>query len=127
MYINLVTYNLTLQFSSVPQSCPIICNPMDCSMPGFPVHRQLLELAQTHVHQVGDVIPFSSCPESFPGSDLFQGVSSSSQVAKVLEFSYNISPFNEYSGLISFQIDWLDLHAIQGTLKSLLQHHTSKA
>ena len=127
MYINLVTYNLTLQFSSVPQSCPIICNPVDCSMPGFPVHRQLLELAQTHVHQVGDVIPFSSCPESFPRSDLFQGVSSSSQVAKLLEFSYNISPFNEYSGLISFQIDWLDLHAIQGTLKSLLQHHTSKA
>ena len=101
-------------------------SPLVMSNSCFPVHHQLLELAQTHVHQVGDVIPFSSCPESFPGSDLFQGVSSSSQVAKVLEFSYNISPFNEYSGLISFQIDWLDLHAIQGTLKSLLQHHSKK-
>ena len=108
---------------------------MDCSMPGFPVHHQLPELAQTYVHWVDDAIqlshPLSSpSPPSFSLSQhqgLSQWVSSSHQVAKVLELSFSISPSNEYSGLISFQMDWFDLLAIQVTLKSLLQHHFSKA
>ena len=106
------------------------CDPMDCSTPGLPVHHQLLELAQTHVHRVGDAIqpsPPLSCP-SPPAFNLsqhqviFQRVSSSNQVAKVLA-----SASNEYSGLISLRMDWLDLLAVQGTLKSFLQHHSLKA
>ena len=108
---------------------------MDCSTPGHPVHHQLLEFTQTPVHWVSDAIepshPLSSpSPPSFNLSQhqgLFKWVSSSHQVAKVLEFQFNISPSNEYSGLISFRMDWLDLLAVQGTLKSLLQHHISKA
>ena len=108
---------------------------MDCSTPGFPVHCKLPELAQTYVHPIGDAIqpshPLSSpSPPAFNLSQnqgLFQWVSSSHQVPKVLEFSFNISPSNEHSGLISFKVDWLDLLAVQGTLKSLLQHHSSKA
>ena len=123
------------QFSSVTQLCPTLYNRMDCSTPGFPVHHQLLELAQTHVHQVGDAIqpshPLSSpSPSAFNLSQhqsIFQGVSSLHQGAKVLEFQLQISPSNEYSGLISFRMDWLDVLAVQGTLKSLLQHHSSKA
>ena len=107
---------------------------MDCSTPGFPVHHQLLELAQTYVHWVGDAIQ-QSYPLSFPSphafnlsqhQGLFQWVSSSHQVVKVLD-SFSISPSNEYSGLISFRMDWFDLLAVQRTLKSLLQHHNSKA
>ena len=106
---------------------------MDCSTPGFPVHHQLPEL--THVHWVADAIqpshPLSSLsPPAFNLSQhqgLFKWVSSSHQVAKVWSFSFSISPSNEYSGLISFRMDWLDLLAVQGTLKSLLQHHSSKA
>ncbi|XDA71606.1 hypothetical protein R6Z07F_001955 [Ovis aries] len=106
---------------------------MDCSTPGPRVHHQLPEFTQTHVHQVGDAIqpphPLSSPSPAFNLSQhqgLFQGVSSSHQVAKVLSFSFNISPSKEYSGLISLRIDWFDLLAVQGTLKSLLQHHSSK-
>ena len=105
-------------------------------MPGFPVHHQAPELAQTQVHQVGDAIQ-PSHPLSFPSpptfnlsqhQGLFQWASSSHQVAKVLEFQLqSFSPFSEHPGLISFRIDWLDLFAVQGTLKSLLQHHGSKA
>ena len=73
------------------------------------------------------VVPFSSRLQSFPASGAFQWVSSSYQVAKVLSFSVSISPSSEYSGLISFRVDWLDLLAVQGTLKNLLQHHSSKA
>ena len=109
--------------------------PTDCSMPGFPVHHQLPELAQTHVHWVSDAIQpsqplLSTSPPAFNLSQhqgLLQWVSSSHQVAKVLEFSFSISPSNEYSGLVSFRMDWLDLLAVQETLKSLLQHHSSKA
>ena len=119
--------------SSITQSCLSLCNPMDCSTPGLPVHYLLLELAQIHVHQVGDAIQPSHplLPTSPPAFDLsqhqglFQWVRSSHQVTQVLCFS--ISPSNEYSGLISFRIDWVDLLAFQGTLKSLLQHHSSKA
>ena len=94
--------SLATQFSSVAQSCLTLCDPMDCSMPRFPVHHQLSELAQTHVHQVGDAIqpshhlsaPFS-CLQSFPASGSFP-MSSSHQVAKVWSFSFSISPSNEY-------------------------------
>ena len=107
---------------------------MDCSMTGLPVHHQLPEFTQTHVHCVSDAIqpshPLSSPSPAFDLSQhqgLFQWISSSHQVAKVLEFQLQHSPSNEYSGLISFRMDWLDLLAVQGTLKSLLQHHSSKA
>ena len=120
--------------SSVAQSCLTLCNPMECSTPGLPVHYQLSELTQTHVHWVSDAIQsahplLSPSPPTFNLSQhqgLFKWVSSSHQVAKYWSFSFNISPSNEYSGLISFRMDWLDLLAVQGTLKSLLQHHSSK-
>jgi len=107
---------------------------MDCSTPGLPVHHQLPEFTQNHVHWVGDAIqPSHSLSSPSPAFNpskhqgLFKWVSSSCQVAKVLESQINSSPSNEHSGLISFRIDWLDLLAVQGTLKSLLQHHSSKA
>ena len=121
------------QFSSVAQSCPTLCDLMDQSTPGLPVHHQLPEL--THVHWVGDAIQpshplLSPSPPAFNPSQhqgLFKWVSSSHQVTKVLEFQPPISLSNEYSGLISFRMDWLDFLAVQGTLKSLLQHNSSKA
>ena len=122
-----------MRFSSVIQSHPTLRDPMDCSTPGFPVHHHLPELTQTHVCQVSDTIQ-PSCPLSSPSppafnvsqhQGLFKWISSSHQVAKVLEFSFNISPSNEHSGLISFRMDWMDLLVVQGTLKSLLQHHSS--
>ena len=108
---------------------------MDCSMPGLPVHHQLLEFTQTHVHWVSEAIqsshPLSSpSPPAFNLSQhqgLYKWVSSSHGWPKYWSFSFNISPSSEYSGLISFRLDWLDLLAVQGTLKSLLQHHSSKA
>ena len=103
---------------------------MDCSMPGFPVHHQLLELAQTHVYQVIDAIqpshPLlspSSAFNLFQHQGLFKWASSSHQVGKALEFQLQHQSFQ----WISFRMDWLDLLAVQGTLKSLLQHHSSKA
>ena len=104
-------------------------------MPGFPVLHHLPELAQTHVHHVSDTIqsshPLSSpSPPAFNPSQhqgLFQEVSSYYEMPKYRSFSFNISPSNEYSGLISFRMDCLALLAIQGALKSLLQHHNSKA
>ena len=124
-----------LQFSSVVQSCPTFCDLMDCSMPGFPVHHQLPELAQTHVHQVSDAIQ-PSHPLSSPSPPAFNlsyiRVFSSESILRMMwpkywSFSFSISPSNEYSGLIFFRMDWLDLLPVQGTLKSLLQHHSSKA
>ena len=128
-------WHMLFQFSSVAQSYLTLCDPMDCSTPGFTVHHQLPEFTQTHVHQASDAIqpshPLSSpFPPAFNLSQhqgLFKWVSPSHQVAKVLEFSFNITPSNEHSGLISFRMDWLDLLSVQGTLKSLLQHHSSKA
>ena len=124
----------SVQFSSATQSCPTLCDPMDCSTPGLPVPHQLLEFTQTLAHWVGDDIqpshPLSSLsPPVFNLSQhqcLFQGVSSSHQVAKYWSFSFSLSPSNDFSGLISFRINWLDLLAVQGTLMSLLQHHNSK-
>ena len=126
---------LCFQFSSVTQSCVTLCDPMDCSTPGLPVHHRLLELAQTHVHRVGDTIQPSHplLSPSLPAFNLSQHqglikwVSSSHQGTEYCSFSFSISPSNEYSGLISFRIDWFDLPAVQGTLKRLLQHHGSKA
>ena len=120
---------------SVVQLSPTICNPMDCSTPGFPIHYQLLELAQTHVHRVSDTsqpshLLSSPSPPTFNLSQhqgLFQWVSSLYQIAKAWSFSYSITPSNEYSGLIFLRIDWFYLLAVQETLKSLLQHHSSKA
>ena len=125
----------SVQFSSVAQSCLTICDPMDCSMPGFPVHHQLSELAQTHVHQAGDAIQ-PSHPLLFPFPPAFNlsniRIFPTESVLpirwpKYWSFSFNISPSNEYSWLISFRIGWFVLLAVQETLKSLLQHHSSKA
>ena len=113
-----------VQFSSVSQLCRTLFNPMDCSTPGCPVHHQLLELAQTQVHQVSDVIQpshplLSPSPPAFNLSQhqgLSQRVSSSHQVAKYWNFSFSVSLSNGYLGLISFRMDWSDLLAVQGTL-----------
>ena len=92
----------SVQFSSVTQLCPTLCDPMNCSTPGLPVHHQLLEFTQTHVHRVGDachpaisssVIRFSSCPQSFPASGSFLMSNSSHEVAKVLEFQLQHQSF----------------------------------
>ena len=116
-------------------SCPVaplcltLCNPMVCNMSDFPVLHQLPAFAPTHVHRVGDAIqpsrPLSPpllLPSVFPSIGVF-----SIRRPKYWSFSFSIRPSNEYSGLISSRIDWLDLLAVQGTLKSLLQHHSSKA
>ena len=96
---------------------------MNPSTPGLPVHHQLPELAQTHVHGVGDAIL-----QSFPASESFPYESVlHNRWSKYWSFNISISPSNEHPGLISFRMDWLDLLAVQGTLKSLLQHHSSKA
>ena len=107
---------------------------MDCNTPGFPVPHQHPELVQTYVHRVGDAIqsshPLSLLlpPSIFPSIRVFSNESSHHiRWPKYWSFSFSISPSNEYPGLISFRIDWLDLLAVQGTLKSLLQHHSSKA
>ena len=107
---------------------------MDCSTPGFPVYHQLPELAQIHVHWVGDAIqqsqPLSSLPPAVFSLSQHQGLFNESflciRCPKYWSFSFSVSPSNEYSGLISFRMDWFYLLAVQGTLKSLLQHHSSK-
>ena len=122
----------SVQFS--PQLCPTLCNPMNCIMPGFPDYHQLPELAETHVHRVSDAIqPSHPCHTLLLLLSIFSstGVFSDESVLcirwpKYWNFSFSISPSNEYSGLISFRIDWFYFLAVQGTLKSLLQHHSSK-
>ena len=128
---------LSVQFSSVAQLCPTLCDPMNRSTPGLPVHHQLPELTQTHAHRVGDaiqpshpVVPFSSCPPIPPSIRVFSNESTlHMRWPKYwsFSFSFSISPSNEHPGLICFRMDWLDLLAVQGTLKSLLQQHSSKA
>ena len=105
---------------SVSQLCLTFCNPTDCSMPGFLVLHHFLELDQIHVHWVGDttqpshpVIPFTSRLQSFPASRVFSSESVLHiRLPKYWSFSFSISPSNEYLGLISFRIDWFDLHAV---------------
>ena len=124
--------NCSVQFSSVQSFSHV---RFFATLWGLPVHHQLLESIQTHVHWVSDAIqpshPLSSL--SSPALNLsqrqglFKWISSSHEVPKYWSFSFNFSPTNEHPGLISFRMDWLDLLAVQGTLKSLLQHHSSKA
>ena len=124
-----------MKFNSVPQSCPTLCDPMDCSTPGFPVHHQLPELLKLKstesVMRSNHLIlchpPFSSRLQSFPASVFSNDSVLHIRWPKYWSFSFSVSPSNEYSGLISFRIDWFDLLAVQGTLNSRLQQHRSKA
>ena len=112
------------QFSSVAQSCPTLCDPMNCSTPGLPVHHQLPEF--THIHWVGDAIqpshPLSSPSPPALNLSQHQGLFNESALRirwpKYWSFSFNISSSNEHPGLISFGMDWLDLLAVQGILES---------
>ena len=123
-----------IQFSSVTQSCLTLWDPMNHSSPGLPVHHQLPEFTQTHVHRVGDAIQPShpllspSPPAPIPPSiRVFSNESTlHMRWPKYQSFSFSISPSNEHPGLIFLRMDWLDLLAVQGTLQSLLQHHSSK-
>ena len=134
LFLSILGY-VSAQFSSVAQSCPTLCNPMDCSTPGHPVHQPLPEFTQ--LMSIGSVMPSNHLllchpllllPSIFPSIRVFSNESALRiRWPKYLTFSFNISPSNEHSGLISFRMDWLDLLAVQGTLKSLLQHHSSKA
>ena len=124
-------YQLFFPFNSA-QSCPTLCNPMDCSMPGFPILHYLPKFAQTHVHWVNDAIQLSHpllpslLPSVSPSIRVF-----SSESALCIRWpkywNFSISHFSEYSGLISFWIDWFNFLAVQGTLKSLLYHHNLNA
>ena len=121
------------QFSSVSQLCPTLCDPMDCSTPGFPVHHPLPELLKL-MSIWSSVVHLLFChthfllPSIFPSIRVFSNESVLHiRWPKYWSFSFSISPSNEYSGLISFRMDCMDLLIVQGTLKSLLQHHSSKA
>ena len=125
----------SVQFSSVAQSCPTLCDPMNSSMPGPPVHHHLLEFTQTHIHRVGDAIqppdPLSSpflLPPIPPSIRVFSNESTfHMRWPEHWSFSFSIISSKEHPGLISFRMDWLDLLAVQGTLKSLLQYHSLNA
>ena len=116
---------------SVAKLCPTLCDHMDCSIPAFPVLHHFPEFAQTHVHWVGDAIqPSQSSAAPFsrlwplPASESFPiGCYLCIRWPKYGSFSFSLSPSNEYSGLISFRIDWFDLLVVQENLKNLLQHH----
>ena len=119
----------SVQFSSVTQSCPTLCDSMNHSTPGLPVHHQLSECTQTHVHRVSDTIqpshallsPSSPAPNP-PSIRVFSKESTlHMKWPNYQSFSFSISPSNEHPGLISFRMDWLDLLAVEGTLKSLLR------
>ena len=126
---------LTVRFSSIAQSCPTLCDPMNHSTPGLPVHHQLQ--SQPKPISIESVMP--SChlilchpllllPSIFSSIRVFSNESALCiRWPKYWSFSLKISPTNEHPGLISFRMDWLDFLAVQGTLKSLLQHHSSKA
>ena len=125
----------SVQLNSVSQLCPTLCGPMDCSAQGLPVHHQLPEFTQTHAHWVSDAIQPSHPPLSpsslafnlFQYQGLLNWVSSSHKVAKVLELQLQHQSFQRIFRTDFLWIDWLDLLAVQGTLKNLLQHHISKA
>ena len=122
-------------FSSVTQSCPTLCDPMNCSTPGLPVHHQLPESTQTMFIELvmpsNHLIlccPLLFLPPIFPSIRIFSNESALCiRWPKYRSFSFNISPSNEHPGLIFFRMEWLDLLAVQGTLKSLFQYHSSKA
>ena len=127
----MITHITHHQFSSVAQSCPTLCNPINRSTPGLPVHNQLPEFTQIHVHRVSDAIQPShprsspSSPSPNPSIKVFPTESTlHTRGSKYWSFSFSIIPSKEIPGLISFRMDWLDLLAVQGTLKSLLQHHS---
>ena len=134
LFLSILGY-VSAQFSSVAQSCPTLCNPMDRSTPGHPVHQQLPEFTQLMF--IESVMPSNHLllchpllllPSIFPSIRVFSSESALCiRWPKYWSFSFSIRPSNEYSGLISFRIDSFDLLAVQGTLKSLLQHHSSKA
>ena len=130
-----LTYSGSLsQFNSAAQSCPTLCDPMNCSMPGLPIHHQLPEFTETHVYQ--SVMPSSHLilcrplfllPPIIPSTKVFSSESTlHMRWPKYWSFRFSIIPSKETPGLISFRMDWLDLLAVQGTLNSL-QHHSSKA
>ena len=135
MFFNQVVRSASVQFSSVAQSCLTLCNPMDCSTPGFPVHHQLqslLKLMSIESVMLSNHLtlchPLLLFPSIFPSVRVFSNESVLCiRWPKYWSFNFSISPSNEYSGLISFRMDWFDLLAVQGTLKSLLQHYSSKA
>ena len=124
----------SVQFSSVAQLCPTLCDPMNRSTPGLPVPHQLPEFTETHVHRVSDAIqpfhPLLSPSPPAPNPSQHQSFSNESTLRmrwpKYWSFSFSITPSKEHPGLISFRMDWLDLLAVQGTLRSLLQHDSSK-
>ena len=119
--------------SSITQSCPTLCDLMDCSTSVFPALHYLLKFAEIRGHRVGDAVSLILCrplllPSIFPSIGVFPSESVLYlRWPKYWSFNFSISPSNEYSGLISFRINWLDLLAVQGTLKSFLHHHNSKA
>ena len=125
----------SVQFNSVAQSCPTLCDPMDCSTPGLPVHHQLpklLKLMSIESVMASNYLilchPLLLPPLIFPSIRVFSNESALCiRWPKHWSFSFSIRPSKEYSGVNSFRIDWFGLHAVQGTLKSLLQHHSSKA
>ena len=124
----------SIQFSSVAESRPTLCDPMNHSMPGLPVHHQLPESTQTHGWMVMPsnhlilCCPLLLLPSIFPSIRVFSNESAlRMRWPKYWSFSFSISPSNEHPGLISFRMDWLDRLAVQGTLKSILQHYSSKA
>ena len=138
MNISMCIFYISVQFSSVAQSCLTLWDPMDYSTPGLPVHHQLLETTQTHVYHVYESVmlsnhlifchPFLLPLSIFPSLRVFSNESVlRMRWSKYWSFSFSISPSNEYSELISFTMGWLDLLAVQGTLKSLIQHHSLKA
>ena len=121
---------------SVTQSCPTLCDPMGCSTPGLPVQSPIPGVYSNscplnwwcHPTVSSSVIPFSSCLQSFPASWSFPlNQAFCVRWPKYWSFSFSFRLSSEHSGLISFRIDWFDLLAVQGTLKSLLQHRSSKA
>ena len=128
------THKHNIQFISVTQSCPTLCDPINCSMPGLPVHHQLPSpprpMSMESMMPSNHLIlchPLLLLPSIFPSIRVFSNESALLiRWPKYWSFSFNISPSNEHPGLISFRMDWLDLLAVQGTLKSLLQHHSSK-
>ena len=128
-------FSRSVQFNSVARSCPTLCDPMNRSTPGLPVHHHLPEVTQTYVHRVSDAIqpsilcrPLLLLPP-IPPSIIVSSSESTLHMRwpKYWSFSFSIIPFKEIPGLISLRMDWLDLLAVQGTVKSLLQHHSSKA